>query len=292
MTEKKATVFNRHCEAPGVHFDLESSGEHVLRVNNASKRAAEICDQIQLVFREKKMDNKLALQLRGRLGFADTFLHGRFGALLMKHLIDHAYSSSINVSEELFHVLTALFIRMRDNKAKEVRVSSTDYKYILHTDASYENGTGGIGGVLIDSSGSVVRWFSHQLTEKICFALGAGDKATIIYELELVAATFGLTIWSDAIRDHCAILVVDNKGVRFTIIKASAKGSIVLKLVKYYISLESDLAVSMWCARVSSESNIADAPSRKFSHELLVEDLRNLSFFEMLLSAVGISRDP
>ena len=158
---KKATVFNRHCEALGVHFDLESSGEHVLRVNNASKRAAEICDQIQLVFREKKMDNKLALQLRGRLGFADTFLHGRFGALLMKHLIDHAYSSSINVSEELFHVLTALFIRMRDNKAKEVRVSSTDYKYILHTDASYENGTGGIGGVLIDSSGSVVRWFSH-----------------------------------------------------------------------------------------------------------------------------------
>ena len=85
---------------------------------------------------------------------------------------------------------------------------------------------------------------------------------------------------------------MDNKGVRFTIIKASAKGSIVLKLVKYYISLESDLAVSMWCARVSSESNIADAPSRKFSHELLVEDLRNLSFFEMLLSAVGISLDP
>ena len=289
---KKATAFNRHCEALGVHFDLESSGDHVLRINNTTKRVAEICDQIQLVFREKKMDKKLALQLRGRLGFADTFLHGRFGALLMKHLIDHAYSSSTAVSEELFHVLTALFIRMRDNKAKEVKVSSSEYKYILYTDASYENGTGGIGGVLIDSSGRVASWFSHQLTEKICLALGAGDKATIIYELELVAAIFGLTIWSEAIRDHCAILFVDNEGVRFTIIKASAKGSVVLKLVKYCISLESDLALSVWCARVSSESNIADAPSRNVSHELLLEDLRNLSSFEMFLNAVGISLDP
>ena len=100
-----------------------------------------------------------------------------------------------------------------------------------------KNGTGGIGGVLIDSSGRVASWFSHQLTEKICLALGVGDKATIIYELELVAAIFGLTIWSEAIRDHCTVLFVDNEGVRFTIIKASAKGSIVLKLVKYYISL-------------------------------------------------------
>ena len=50
---KKATAFGRHCEALGVHFDLESSGEHILRVNNTSKRVTEICDQIQLVFREE-----------------------------------------------------------------------------------------------------------------------------------------------------------------------------------------------------------------------------------------------
>ena len=61
---------------------------------------------------------------------------------------------------------------------------------------------------------------------------------------------------------------------------------------EYYISLESDLALSMWCARVSSESNIADAPSRNVSHELLLEDRKDHSSFEMFLSAVGISLDP
>ena len=159
-----------------MHFDLESSGEHVLRVNNTSKGVAEICDQIQLVYCQKNMDKKLAFQLRGRLGFADTHLHGRFGALLMKHrLIDHAYGSTTQVSDELFHVLTALLIRTRDSKAKEVKVSPTARKYIIYIAASYESGTGGIGGVSIGSNGSVVSWFSHQLTERICIVHGSGE---------------------------------------------------------------------------------------------------------------------
>lgn len=289
---KKATAFSRHCEALGVHFDLDSSGDRVLRVNNTAKRVAEICEQIQLVFHARKMDKKLALQLRGRLGFADTYLHGRFGALLMKHLIDHAYSSTTQVSDELLHVLTALFVRLQDNKAKEIKVSTTDQKFLIYTDASYEQGAGGIGGVLVDSNGAVVNWFSHQLSEDVCKLFGSGEKETIIYELELVAAIFALTIWSEHIKDHCTVLFVDNEAVRFTIIKASTRGGVAMKLVKYYISLESDLALSMWCARVASESNIADAPSRNVSHELLSEDLRNHSSFQSFLSAVGVSLDP
>ena len=196
------------------------------------------------------------------------------------------------MSDEPSHVLTALFIRLRDKKAKEVKISPANHKYLIYTDASYEDGTGGIGGVLIDSCGCVVSWFSHPINRRICEALGASEKETIIYELELVAASFGHTIWGEVIKDHCTILFVDNEGVRFTIIKASAKGSVTLKLVKYYISLESDLALSMWCARVASESNLADAPSRNVSHELLPEDRKDHSSFEMFLSAVGISLDP
>ncbi len=289
---KKATDFSRHCEALGVHFDLESSGERILRVNNTAKRVAEICGQIQLVFQERKLDKKLALQLRGRLGFADTYLHGRFGALLMKHLIDHAYSSTTQVTEELQHVLTALFVRLQDNKPKEVKAATANHKYIIYTDASFEHNEGGIGGVLIDPSGCVVSWFSHRLSKDVCKLFGSDQKETIIYELELVAAVFALTIWGDLIRHHCVVLFIDNEGVRFTMIKASAKGGAALKLVKYYISLESDLALCMWCARVSSESNLGDAPSRNVSHELLPEDLRNHSSFDSFWSAVGFSLDP
>ena len=65
-----------------------------------------------------------------------------------------------------------------------------------------------------------------------------------------------------------------------------------IKFVKYYILLESDLALSMWCARVASESNIADAPSSNISHELLSEDLRNHSSFQSFLNVVGVSFDP
>ena len=70
--------------------------------------------------------------------YLTEFLYTTSPLLVYHFQLRKFYSSSIAVSEELFHVLTALFIRMRDNKAKEVKVCFSDYKYILYTDASYK----------------------------------------------------------------------------------------------------------------------------------------------------------
>ena len=90
---KKSTEFAEICHALGVTFDLRGAADGVLQIQNTEKRIAELVQYLEDVMKSRKLGRHKALKLRGRLGFADGFLHGRLGALILKRLVDYAYSS-------------------------------------------------------------------------------------------------------------------------------------------------------------------------------------------------------
>ena len=59
------------------------------------------------------LDKQECLMLRGSLGFADSFLHGRVGKLVLKKLIDHAYGKSSLMDGELKTALLAMRTRLQ-----------------------------------------------------------------------------------------------------------------------------------------------------------------------------------
>ena len=86
------------------------------------------------------------------------------GSLVLKRLIDHAYSSTNHVDDELAAILGFMVQRLRHAGPK--RVDSAAVKEVcLYTDASYckEDRVAGLGGVLIDSTGECISWFSLRL---------------------------------------------------------------------------------------------------------------------------------
>lgn len=87
---KKHTEFSAVCKALGVAFNLELSSERILSVSDTESRVCDLTIQIDHVLETRTLSRPDALKLRGRLGFADSFLHGRLGALLLKRLVDHA----------------------------------------------------------------------------------------------------------------------------------------------------------------------------------------------------------
>ena len=119
------------------------------------------------------MDKSSCLTLRGKLGFADSFLHGRLGSLLLKRLSEHAYGRTSKLDEELVSSLNAMAKRLQVGEAKSVKATSKQ-RWFIYTDASYEpeTKTGGLGGVLLDASGKLVSWFGVALSEDVCKALG------------------------------------------------------------------------------------------------------------------------
>eukprot|EP00435_Cladocopium_sp_Y103_P033807 s3386_g8.t1 len=144
------------------------------------------------------MDKQETLSLRRRLGFADNFLHGRLGKLVLKHLVDHAYGVSKYMDTNLIGSLRAMAERLQVSKPRFVSASECR-QWFVYTDASYEpeSFTGGLGGVLVNDEVEVVAWFGICLDEHACTMMGAKEKGTIIYDLEMLATVLATILWCD-----------------------------------------------------------------------------------------------
>ena len=190
-TGNKATDFDVVCRALGVEFDLTKSGERVLAIRNTEQRVADLVLMINSCLEKGSIGKQECLVLRGKLGFADSFLHGRIGALLLKQLSEHAFAKTGTLSTELTTSLQLMRARLVAGKPRLV-TSGTLKQWFVFTDASFQQGdcTGGIGAVLFDHFGQCAGWFGFALDGELCKVLGSDNKETTIYELELVATIF------------------------------------------------------------------------------------------------------
>ena len=275
---RKRTTFSTVCQALGVEFRLDESGERRMFIANTSKRVDDLCKLIGEILSRGTLSRADGLSLRGKLGFADSFLHGRLGALLLKQIVQHVYGSGSEVDPDLRTCLNLMRSRLQTGMPKLVGVS-TMLEWFLLTDASYEqsSNTGGLGAVLIDCSGCVVAWYGYNLDREGCRIFGSDSKQTIIYELELLAGVTALSHWCEKISSGMQVLFLDNEAARYSLIRGTAEGPIAACLLRRHLELECSLSLNTWFARVSSESNLSDFPSRGQSHPLLTPELDDSS---------------
>ena len=76
---KKCTEFGQFCKTVGIEFNFSKTVQGILAVCNSETRKNELVQQIAEAVVPGCLDKQQSLVLRGRLGFADSFLHGRLG---------------------------------------------------------------------------------------------------------------------------------------------------------------------------------------------------------------------
>ena len=91
-------------------FDFTMSHERILGVGNTEARKEELVQQLSEAVAKGTLDKQARLALRGRLGFADSFVHGRLGKLLLKRLSDHAYGTTRTLDTELKLAMEAMVL--------------------------------------------------------------------------------------------------------------------------------------------------------------------------------------
>jgi len=270
---KKATSFSKVCKALGVKFDFSRSESGLLSVCNTDERKLELIQHISRVVETGVLEKQEALVLRGRLGFADSCVHGRLGKLVLKRLIDHAYGRTKFMDDDLKAALRAMAKRLEHSKPRSIS-AKLGKQFYMYTDACYETDelSGGLGGVLVDDSGNILQWFGFSLSKEICVRFGSMEKGTIIYELELLAAVLATALWCEGQDENFFVHFGDNDGVRFSLIRATSNCSAGQCLMRYQLEMESRCCLQTWYARVPTEANISDGPSRLQRHHLLTDD--------------------
>ena len=259
---KKATEFSTVCRALGVEFDFSRSEQRIVAISNTAQRKQDLILSLTSIIEAGKMTKQEALVLRGRLGFADSFLHGRLGKLVLKKVVDRAYSRQKKLDLETTQALLAIRSRLEIGKPALVTDEDTS-QWFVYTDAAFN---------LDDVSGQCVEWFGFALDHLECECFGARCKETIIHELELAAAVLALAHWQAILCENLTVWFGDNDGVRFASVRASATGIWAEALMSYHLEAEASSGTRAWFAGVPTEANVSDFPSRLTPHPFLTED--------------------
>ena len=282
----KSDRFSNSVAALGVLFNLGSTGMGRILVENTSKRISEVVELINSVLRTLRLSHKEALVLRGRLAFCDAFIFGRSGRLALQMISQHAYHKpfTMSVQTELQQSLKLLRRRLESGPPRLVSMEISQVFYIF-TDAAFaDECSGGLGGVLLDPSGSILQWFSVQLSSDFVISLMKAEQDVAIGELESLAVLIGLRLWDSRLASSKLLLFIDNEGARFSLIKGYCKSLRISQISALITSLLDGAFIIPWFGRVPSSSNIADFPSRNTSHLLLVECARvSHAALEMLI---------
>jgi len=138
-----------------------------MHIENTEARKKEICDLIGAALESGRLGKAESLILRGKLGFADSFIDA------LKKLSEHAYGRTSKLSSDVVARLQAMSLRLKVAEPRMV-TSSPGRCWRIFTDAAYEQSTqtGGLGGVLFDDRGRACSWFSVEVTESASRKLG------------------------------------------------------------------------------------------------------------------------
>lgn len=281
---RKCKPFGETCETLAVFFDLTASNRYVCKISNTASRVEEISGEIQRLLENGFIVQAEAQKLRGRMQFAESQVYGRTGKRCIACLRDFASRRRTKIS-----MRDAIFLRLFLSliKSDEPRVISLHppKSVVLITDACYERESRericGIGGTLVDTYTGTKKFFSCELSQEQRRLLGELSKKQIIFETETLCAIVAFSLWSDCLKDRVCFLYVDNEGTEFSPMKGMSENPTADAIAQVFAEIETHVHTLCWRARVSSFSNIADAPSRG-----ACDTLKKLGFTDVSMDAL------
>ena len=269
---QKACGFAQLFSALGICVNVSGLHEGSALFDNTESRRSEIVKCIDEIWASGKLSSKDALRLRGRLQFASGQVFGRVAKAALTAVTQHAYSGRGELLDD--ELVFALNLHRRFLTANEPRVlrGACAESWFIFTDACFELEDGlmssGIGAVLCDPSGNVVSFFSVKLSQDLLRAMNPCNKKTIVYECEFFAVFCALRVWSRRVK-NAVVIFTDNNAVRDALIACKTKSSIARTILVACLVLEQCCQLSPWIARVPTDSNVADDPSRFVTEYLL-----------------------
>ena len=265
-TGEKAPEFSQLFQALGVNICVQSLHVGLVTVGNTDSRRRELIEFIAKVIEKKQLARHDALRLRGRLQCAAGQVFGRIAKCALAAVSWHAYNSSgSSLSEETAFSLLLHKRFLELGKPRELRTAA-EKPWFIQTDACYdsmEDGImAGIGAVLFNPADEPAKFFSHRLTPSVVVVLWIRHPKrrpfmTVNFSPSLLHSFCGVTLWPMLLWFY-----TDNNGVRDTLIACTTRNPVAKQILLATMALETLKQITPWYARVPTDSNLSDGPSR------------------------------
>ena len=270
----KAPPFAADARVLGVQINVEHMDKGEIKIDNTAARRAELAEVIRHVLNEAHLPRMEALRLRGRMQFASGQLFGRIAKRTLAIVTQHAYSAeSAKLSPEAMASMQRFLAMIESDKPRLISKSSSR-TWLVFTDASHEPDSdrplGGIGAVLVDECGVKRRFFSEEVPQSLMEQINVTRRKTLIFECEFLAIFMALYSWRDTLRGCKVLMYTDNDAVRDCVISCNTTSVNAVPILDACLEIESRLSLNLWIARVPTEANVADDPSR-FSNDQLLQ---------------------
>ena len=108
----------------------------------------------------------------------------------------------------------------------------------------------------------------------------------------MAASIVAMQLWGRDSTSNLHVCYGDNDSARFSLIRASGTGEVACLMLGKYLNWEAENNVVTWFARVPTEANIADFPSRFQKVEILHDDIScngsATNVFESLIDGIDV----
>ena len=262
----KEVEFSEKTEMLGVCFDTSEAEKGNVLVSNKPSRVEGLSKNIDEVLKLGSIKSSDVARLFGRLQFAEHQLSGRIGKLALAELRQLEDSRGLvwNIDDESRQELELLRFRLCSHPPRRLNFSEPETPAFVFTDGACEPSEDGsyvasVGGVII--CGSYRQYFGGRLDDGLVQDW-LTDKKHIIGLVELYAVVLARHHWDGILKGRRTVFFVDNIPSMRSLIKGTSTDRQWRRLLRSIEVLELGGPTYSWFARVPSDSNIADGPSR------------------------------
>ena len=259
--EEKAKCFSPSFDVLGISIDIKSLKDGMVLLSNKKGRIEKIESKIEPALRGEELSKQTRQEVHGLLNFSSGFFAGKSlrqaNAMIFEIKVDHRnpFLNGAFWAKNLLSLLKSLGPRKIDLTAPKEPI-------LVFTDGSWENGTGGMGAVVIDTVTGSTRVFEGKLPRPILEHWLKVVGQQIICQIELLVVVLIRRLCREEFLGRRLIFFIDNEAARFGLIRGRSGSSTMNALINIFLKTETLYPAFSWIERVASSSNPADMPSR------------------------------
>ena len=261
-SEKKRKDYAKVFVSLGVLIDFTASsgGWIVLKCKPGRLEALEAC--VVEMISEGSMDFKTALSIKGKMQFAEGQMFGRVAAAACRALSFWAkFGGRRKVDDVTISATRTGVAALKRAGPRHIGPRRSQPPALLFTDGACEEATS-IGGVLI-VPGAQVQYFGAIVSKKLADSWKAvAEQQQVIGQAELFPLWIARQTWAADLSGRRVISFVDNDAARLGMIRGYSPVLKSLEIISECLMWDHEFECDTWFARVPTEANVSDAPSR------------------------------